>query len=238
MPETIAPARIDFVLTYACPQCGRETLLRATDVAGPLTCKQCSHTFQPQPLAEAARRAMLSSYVQHQPPVPRIIQVIGLRGYCYTLANSPDHIDFESVVDIDQLHGRLQKDAAAPPTSPVLIHGMIKEVSVPGDFAFAVLEGGGHQTEAFLEFADSTFDFGSLRPKSHICAQGLCLGLMGSHNPAAIVFQKCMLLGIQGRLLPPGGHVKNAMLDLPPQSDRNPFETHIIFQAPPEVESS
>ncbi len=238
MPLTIAPARVDHVLIYACPDCGKETLLRAMDVDGPLACKGCNAEFQPQPLADVAYAAMQEAYIRHQPPVPREVKVIGLRGYCYSMAATANKLTFTTVIDIEQLHGRLSKGEQLPQQEPVLIHGMLREISTPGSFTFAVIEGSNKQAEAFLEFPGATFDVSALRGKSSICVQGHCAGLMGSHNPNSIIFSDCILVGMQGRLLPPGGLCKDALLDLPPKSHRNPSETHLIFQAPPQVEAT
>lgn len=238
MPNAVAPARIEFILVYACPACGREALIRPRETAAPATCRHCRQVYQPFPLADAARDAMLAAYASHQPPAPATVRVAGLRGLCFVLAAHGQPLQFDALAEVDTLHasltnGRANADVPFAMGRTLLLHGSLREVGRPGDFAFAVIEGPTRRAEAFLEFADPGPDLAALPRGSNVCVQGVCRGLMGSHHPLSMVFSDCRLVGLQGQLLPPGVQVADAAMDFPPNSPANPLDAHVIFQYPP-----
>ncbi|MCA1944495.1 MAG: hypothetical protein LDL30_04310 [Desulfovibrio sp.] len=236
MADFIPPARIEFILVYACPACGRETLLRPHDAGAPTTCRHCSHVYQPHPLAKSAREAMLTAYAAHQPPAPRCVKVMGLRGLSFTLFDNTGPLQFDALAEVDSLHARLcaESQAGMVPSSmgsTLLIHGVVREMTTPGDFTFAVIEGSSKRAEAFLEFSDLLLPPTALPRGDAVCVQGVCRGLMGSHNPLSMVFSGCRLVGLHGQALPPGGQAADVVAEFPPNSPRNPLDAHVLFQS-------
>ncbi|WP_460030427.1 TFIIB-type zinc ribbon-containing protein [Megalodesulfovibrio paquesii] len=237
MPDVIAPARVEFVLVYACPSCGKDALLRAKETGQPTACRHCQTVFTPQALADEARDGMLRIFSRLQPPAPRAVKVSGMRGLCFTLFGSLDLSQFASVAEVDLLHSKLTASASARQVGEligqtILIHGTVRESGTPGQFTFGIIEGTSKRTEAFLEFPAQEQALEQLQHAGVICVQGTCNGLMGSHNPLAIWCSDCRVVGVQGRQLPPGREVPGVIFDLLPNSPRNPLDAHLIFQAP------